>query len=133
MGESSKTYDEYGNEKITYEKACKLLKKGKQVKCRISSKEMVNIKDQSDLDIKKRLGSQGVQLFELYYEKPIKEVPDNAAELTVDDAFELINNGQTICFDVEGKEEGINNEVQLTTLIRSALVRGERPLMYWYV
>lgn len=120
-------------ERITYEKACKLLKKGKQVICRISSKELVKVKDQNDLDVKRRLGSQGVQTFELYYEKPINKVPENAAELTVDDAFELVNDGQTICFIVDGKEEGINSKTQLTALIRSSLVRGEKPLMYWYV
>lgn len=120
-------------ERITYERACKLLKKGKQVKCRISQKELVNVKDKNDLDAKKRLGSQGVQTFELYYEKPINQIPKNAIELTVDDAFELISKAKTICYVVEGKEEGVNSKMQLTALIRSSLVRGERPLMYWYV
>ena len=120
-------------ERITYEKACKLVKKGKLVKCRINSRELVIVKDQNDLDAKKRLGKAKVQEFELYYDKPITQVPDNAIELTVDDAFELVNAAKTICYIANGKEESVKNTMQLSAVIRSANVRHEKPLMYWYV
>ena len=120
-------------ERISYEKACKLLKKGKLVKCRINSRELVIVKDQNDLDVKKRLGKENVQGFELYYDKPIKQVPENAIELTVDDAFELVNAAKTICYIVNGREVAVKNSMYLNALIRSANVRHEQPLMYWYV
>ena len=120
-------------EKITYEKACKLLKEGKQVKCRISLKELVNVKDQNDLDNKKHLGKQNVQEFDLYYENIINEVPKNAIEITIDEAFELVNSDNIICCAINGKEEKIANIGLLSSIIRSAKVRREKPVMYWYV
>lgn len=119
--------------KITYEQACKMISKGKSIKCRISKREEVIIKNKSDLDAKKLLKEQGVQEFELYENKENVEIPKNAMQVTIDEAFELVGEMELIYYKTEEGEEEIATGIELNQLVMSSRIRGEEPLLYWYV
>lgn len=119
--------------KITYEQACKRISQGKTVICRITSRDEVIIKSKSDLDAKKLLYEQGAQDFELFdYKKDVK-IPKDAMQVTIDEAFELIDKLELIYYNAEEGEEEITTKTELRQLIMSSRVRGEEPLLYWYV
>ena len=119
--------------KITYEQACKMISSGKTVVCRISSRDRVIIKNKSDLDAKKLLHEQGAQDFQLFsYNKRVK-IPDNAKNITIDEAFELIDDLELIYCIKEGEEEEITTRSELSQYIMSSRVRGEEPVLYRYV
>ena len=118
--------------KITYEQACKLLEEKKEVKCRVSARQIIIIKDQNELDNKRRLAEQGVQGFELYKEKEKDIIPDGAMEISIDDAYDLLSKKEKVYSNLNG-EAAINGQTELNRMIMSSRVRGEKLLLYWYV
>lgn len=119
--------------KITYEQACKLLTEGKNVRCRINSRETISIKNRSDLDTKRNLYIEGIQGFDLFEDEKHVNVSKNAYDLTIDEAYELLANHEIIYCKIDDEEEKVTNPTELSNLIRRFRVRNEEPLIYWYV
>ena len=119
--------------KITYEQACRSLKKGKSIKCRINLKETLLIKTKEDLDAKKMLYEEGIQGFELYENKESVRLPKGTEKLTIDEAVKEIAEGKNVYCKIEKHEEEIVSIPELTSKCRSLMIRGQEPVIYKYV
>ena len=118
--------------KITEEKAKELLEKGIFVKCKISSRETVTVKDLVKLNSLLKLKAEGVQSCDIFL-KEEEEVPKDAIEISLEEAIRLIVEGEIVYGKKEEQEEEeITTRSALMQYYRSALLYG-KPLLYWYV
>ena len=120
-------------EKITYQEACKMLEEGKTVKVKVSSRETVPVKNLDKLINLKLLAEQGVQECEIY--ASVKAgIPEDAMEISMDDALKLIKDGEIIYgkteYGTSEDDEEITTQNALIQYYRSALANGE-PVLYW--
>lgn len=120
--------------KITIEQAKKLLAEGKVVQCRISSRDVVPVRNEAKLEDLIRLKELGVQSADFFIEG-VQKLPKNAMEVSMEDAIDLIYKGE-IVYGRKLGEEDENDDEELTTrsaliqFYRSAMVNGS-AVLYW--
>lgn len=117
---------------ITEKKAIQLLKEGHILKCKITARDIVPVKTESELRILLKLKAENVQMCEIFFEREKVRIPENAMEISLDDAIELVAKGEIVYGKKEDEEEEITTQAVLTQYYRSALLRGE-PVLYWYI
>lgn len=117
--------------KITEKKAIQLLREGNILKCKISARDIVPVKTESELRNLLRLKAENVQMCEIFFERKTVKIPENAMEISLDEAIQLLAEGE-IVYGKSEEEEEITTQNVLMQFYRSALLRGE-PVLYWYV
>lgn len=117
--------------KITEKKAIQLLKEGHILKCQITARDIVPVKTESELRALLRLKAENVQMCEIFFEREKVKIPENAMEVSLDEAIQLIAEGEIVYGKTEEEEE-ITTQVALIQYYRSAKLRGE-PMLYWYI
>lgn len=117
--------------KITEERAKELIIKGVYPKCK-TSREIFQVVDSLEkLENLKRLSS--VQWFELYEDDSINSLPENALDLSIDDAILLLADKEPVYCIKNGQTQTISNQHSLMDIIRTCNVRGEQFVLYWLV
>ena len=120
---------------LKYEEALKVLERGNAVKCQFSSREddieVVRKKDR--LDYLYNLGKERTQLCKIYSvsESRIK-VPENALEISFDEAYEMLYAGNLVYYKENGKEEEITTPTELITIRRKFERSGKKLVLYWH-
>lgn len=117
--------------KITEERARNLLENGKTIKCKISARDVIPVKDISKLNSLIKLKDEGVQLCEIFFEGEVK-IPENAMEISLEDAMRLIAEGEIVYGKRKEEDEELTTQNVLMQFYRSAILDGE-PVLYWIV
>lgn len=117
---------------ISYNEAKNLIKSGITIKCLISRNE-VPIKSLNDLENKKHLADEKVQSFKLYYEPEKISIPANAIEISIDDAFLLLHEGEIVYTLKNNIEFPIKHSNELISHCRSYNIQGNPIVLYWYI
>ena len=117
-------------EKITYERAKRIIENGGDVKCKVSRDVFQAVDSVEKLDALKKLSS--VQEFELFYEISSDfTLPKGAIELSINDAFSVISLKNSINCIKNGEILEISSSDELTNVLRSAQIRKENIILYW--
>lgn len=117
---------------ISYEEAKELINSGITVKCLIS-RDQVPIKTLNVLDNLKHLAEEKVQNFKLFYESGNISIPDNAMEISFDDALTLLHQREIIYTLKNNKEIPINCPNEIISHYRSCEIQGNPCIFYWYI
>lgn len=117
--------------KITEKEAIQLLKEGNVLKCKISARDIIPVKTESELRRLLKLKAENVQMCEIFFEREEVKIPENAMEISLDEAIQLIAEGEIVYGRAEEEEE-ITTQNLLMQFYRSASLRGE-PVLYWYI
>lgn len=117
---------------ISYEEAKSLINSGITIKCLIS-RNAVPIKSLNDLENQKHLADEKVQGFKLYYEPEPMSIPDNAMEISLDDAFTLLHEGEIVYTLKNNTEIPITHSSELISYYRSCEIQGNPCIFYWYI
>lgn len=119
--------------KISYAKSKELIQNGFPVKALIA-RNYQPVNNLTDLDNLIQLDKMGVQHCELYYEPEDTKVPDNAYDLSLIEAINLITNDkETICSKISGKEVFFSSSNELISYIKECIINGDPGILYWYV
>lgn len=117
--------------KITESRAIALINQGIYPKCLVSRDLYQPVKSLKQLEHFKDLGMKKIQGFELFEDAPPVLLNDNAMNINIDEAFELLSSKETIhCVRNEIDTE-ITTINELRNVINSCNVRGDKFLLYW--
>lgn len=116
--------------KISYEEAKKFITSGIPVEALVS-RDMIPVTTLNDLENLNHLKLEKVQNFELFYE-PVT-IPDTAIEASIDDAINLVDDGETICSMHQGEELKFSSSSELINYYRSCMMHEKSCYLYWYV
>lgn len=120
---------------IKYEQALQMLKEGKAVICQLSKREDNNeiVRDVSRLNYLYNLSKEGTQLCKIYFVSQEKiEIPENATELSFDEAYKKVYSGELVYYKEDGEEEEITTIPELIELRRKSETQGQNLILYWY-
>ena len=110
-----------------------LLKQGKEIKCKISSRDdFQRVRTETEFMNLVNLKEQGIQMAQFYCES--SQLPENALEVSLDDAIKLVSKGETIYGITEEDEAEAEEFKTINSLVRfyrSAVVWG-KPVLYWF-
>lgn len=118
--------------KISEKRAREILEGGGYLKCRVSRELFETVDSIQKLEDLKILST--VQMFDLYEVSSEYSLPDNAIEVSFDDAFDLVSSKYIInCIKEEDEPFEISSTHQLIDTIRRAQIRRERLVLYWLI
>lgn len=117
--------------RITEERAKQLIAIGKYPKCKVSRDVYETITSLEKLENLKKLSS--IQGFELYEDNSLVTLPEDAMELTIDDAVTLLSDKDIIYCIRNGETSTITTTSKLMGVIRSCNIRGDNFVLYWLV
>jgi len=112
---------------ISYEKALEKIKNGEAVKCQTDYREdkYEIVHTISRLDILRELGEQGVQLCKFYPILEDNKLSEDVLEVSFDEAYEMVANGELVFYKNEDEEEEeITSVHELVNLRRTSERRG---------
>lgn len=118
--------------KISYNEAKEVLKTGIPVKALIS-RVYEPVKSLNELNRLDRLDKMGAQKYELFYEPADTKIPENGYGITLDEAINLLNNGEIIHSKLDGKEISFSTVKDVLSYHRKCELSGNPGLLYWYV
>lgn len=118
--------------KISYAEAKQLINSGNSIKCLVSRTE-IPVRTLNDLENLNHLANEKVQSFELFYETTNISIPDNAQQISIDDAITLLHTGETICYLQNDSEIKISSQNELLSYYRSCHIHGDKCTLYRYV
>jgi hypothetical protein len=120
---------------LNYQQALKMLEQGESVKCQLSSRDDENeiVHSKNRLIYLCNLSKEGVQLCKIY-RIPHKKIniPENASEISFDEAYRKLYNGKKVYYQEEGKEEKISTSNELICIRRKFEMHGEDLVIYWH-
>lgn len=116
--------------KIDLNKARQLILSGTPVKAKVSRDNYVLVTRLNELENLIRLKEQKVQNFELFYE--ISCIPQNATEVSLDDAIKFISNGKIIYARQDNKELSFSSVNDIIEFFRLKKLRDGTCHFYWY-
>lgn len=120
---------------LTYEQALQMLKRGKAVTCQLSNREDDTevVREVSRLNYLYNLSKEGTQMCKIYRIPHSKiKIPENAIEVSFDEAYEMVHSGELIYYKEDGEEEEITTITELMDIRRKYELQGQNLLLYWY-
>ena len=121
---------------LTVEQATKKLKRGEPVICQLSKRidDTEIVKDVSRLEYLDNLRKTGTKMCIIFQIPNDKiKIPDNAHEVSFDEAFIKVYSGELAYYQREdGTEEEINVTEDLISARRSFEMKGKKLLLYMY-
>ena len=118
--------------KVTFEKAKKLISTGIPVKAYVN-RDYKPVATLNDLENLKHLREEKVQDFELFYEPVNNSIPENAMEVSLDDAITLSYEGEEIYSLHDGNEIKFLSPNEIIFHFRSCSIQKNPCTFYWYV
>lgn len=120
--------------KITVDQARELLKQGIHPKCEVSRDMFEPVKSTADIERFLSLSSyQGCQFYG-YEQEEIEsfKVPDYAAEISVDEATDMLVSGEKIFAQIIGEnEQCFSNLGSFVTFFKKCDFHGDTYILYW--
>lgn len=118
--------------KISYSEAEQLIKSGISLKAFVS-RTQIPVTTLNDLENLRHLAQEKVQSFELFYEPVNMSIPDNAMEISLDDAITLLHTGEIVYSSQKNNEVKFSSQNDLLSYYRSRHIHGDNCIFYWYV
>lgn len=120
---------------LKFEEALNVLEGGNAVICQLSSREdnteVVRKKDR--LEYLYNLSKEGIQLCKMYLvSDPKAKVPENAIEMSFDEAYEMVHAGNLVYYKEDGREGEITTVTELIGTRRRFERSGKKLVLYWY-
>lgn len=120
---------------ISLKRAKDLIEKGEPVKCQTGNRvdQFTMVHDVSKLNYLYELSKNKVQLCLLYQVETKKHISEDSIEISFDEAFDMLCDGNVVFYEDEaGGEETINDVPELISLRRAKESRGEELLLRWH-
>lgn len=118
--------------KISYEEAEKLISSGIIVKAYVN-RNYQTVSTLNDLKYLNHLRDEKVQNFELFYDPVNSLIPENAMEVSLDDAITLSYEGEKIYSLHDGNELKFLSPSEIISHFRSCSIQKNTCVFYWYV
>lgn len=120
---------------VKFEEALQILKRGEVVECQTKSREDITelVKTEDRLKYLYDLSLQGVQLCKIFKKVSEKvELPENAIEMSFDEAYEMSYAGEVIYYQENGEEQEIATPLELISLRTEFNMQGKKLFLYWH-
>lgn len=120
---------------LKFEQALKLLKRGEAVDCQLSdrSDNVETVLTEDRLRYLYDLSLQKVQLCKMY--KVVSEkvkIPENAIEMSFDEAYEMSYAGEVIYYQENGEEQEVATLAELMRIRTEFNMQGKKLFLYWH-
>lgn len=120
---------------VKFEEALQILKRGEVVECQTKSREDITelVKTEDRLKYLYDLSLQGVQLCKIFKKVSEKvELPENAIEMSFDEAYEMAYAGESIYYKENGEEQKIATPAELIRIRTEFDMQGKKLFLYWH-